>query len=105
MNRQREAGIDEKAMKTLAALSAVEFPANERNALRVDLCKILGYVERLKELDIEESETRFETDECVTPGAPDLSVPGLARSEAFRNAPDVQGSFFKAPPIIERLDS
>jgi len=104
MNRQQETIIDEKAMKILAALSAVDFPGDESDLLRADLQKIIGYVERLKELDIEETVSRLETEKSVTPGVPDLPVPGLARGEAFRNAPETQGSFFKAPPIIERLD-
>jgi aspartyl-tRNA(Asn)/glutamyl-tRNA(Gln) amidotransferase subunit C len=105
MSKGRESEIDEKLMNTLAALSAVEFPVDERNALRADLCKILGYVERLKELDLGETETPPETGICSAPDVPDVPAPGLARNEAFRNAPDIQGSFFKAPPIIERQDS
>ena len=105
MNKRQKAEIDKKAMKTLAALSAVEFTPDESDSLRADLQKILGYVESLKELEIEKNETRLEEGKDLTHGRPDLPRPGLGRNEAFRNAPDVQGPFFKVPPIIERLDS
>lgn len=103
MGKHREIEVGEGLMRTLAQLSAVELPQEESDSLRADLQRILSYVERLRELETPDAGT------CVHPREPaagerDAPRPGLARPEAFRNAPDVSGFFFKAPPIIERQD-
>jgi aspartyl-tRNA(Asn)/glutamyl-tRNA(Gln) amidotransferase subunit C len=104
MSEHRKTEIDKKLMETLAALSAVELTPDESAALRDDLRKILGYVERLGELDPGGTGTHRAAGDVPAAGRDDIAVRGLSRSGAFRNAPDIQGPFFKAPPIIERQD-
>jgi aspartyl-tRNA(Asn)/glutamyl-tRNA(Gln) amidotransferase subunit C len=104
MEENRKIQVDGELIGKLAALSAVELSPGESESLEADLRVILGYVERLGDLDIPEAQTRFEAGEDNIGGRPDTPAAGLAREEAFRNAPDIQGPFFKAPPIMERQD-
>jgi aspartyl-tRNA(Asn)/glutamyl-tRNA(Gln) amidotransferase subunit C len=103
MSGRLEIRINDELMRTLAQLSAVELPQKESDSLRADLQRILDYVERLSELEVEGVDAHVRARE-LDAGETDAPRTGLARPGAFRNAPDVSGSFFKAPPIIERQD-
>ena len=98
----RKVTVDEKLTERLAQLSSIELSAGECDALRSDLQRIISYVERLAQLDLEGVDAPgCQTRPCNVL-APDVPGPGLSRNAAFQNAPETHGLFFKAPPVIER---
>ena len=94
--------IDRKLIDTLARLASIELSPEERKTLRADMQKIVSYVRKLEELDLEDINVSNRLAEKGNVTEPDTPRPGLAREAAFQNAPDTHGRFFKAPPIIER---
>ncbi len=104
MDGHRKPEIDDGLVETLAALSAVELAPGEGESLRADLMEIIDYVERLRKLDPGGTGIRSGPESNLPRDREDTPTQSLARGDAFRNAPDIRGPFFKAPPIIERQD-
>jgi aspartyl-tRNA(Asn)/glutamyl-tRNA(Gln) amidotransferase subunit C len=105
--------VSEKDVSYVADLAHLELTETERARMLRDLNSILGYIERLNELDTSGVEpmaqvsTRYAGD--VEPGQafayvmrPDEPVPSLPHDEAMNNAPQTDGTFFKVPKVIER---
>jgi aspartyl-tRNA(Asn)/glutamyl-tRNA(Gln) amidotransferase subunit C len=105
--------VSEKDVSYVADLAHLELSENERAHMLRDLNSILGYIERLNELDTSGVEpmaqvsTRYTED--VEPGEAfaytmraDELTPCLPHDEAMQNAPQTDGTFFKVPKVIER---
>jgi aspartyl-tRNA(Asn)/glutamyl-tRNA(Gln) amidotransferase subunit C len=103
--------ITEKDVLYVADLANLELTDPERVRMVRDLNSILGYIDRLNELDTTNIPPMAETLTGVA-GSPDLMASGtlrqdellpcLPREDALENAPDTDGSFFKVPKVIEK---
>ncbi len=94
--------IDEAQVRHIAMLSRLELSDDEVAAFSDQLSDILGYVEKLNELDTEGVEPTahplplrnvLREDE---PGEP------LAVDDALANAPERAESFYKTPKVIDQ---
>ena len=105
--------VSEKDVSYVADLAHLELTEGERARMLRDLNSILGYIERLNELDtsgvepLAQVSTRFATHEdSGDPFAyamrPDELIPCLPHEDAISNAPQTDGTFFKVPKVIER---
>lgn len=105
--------VSEKDVNYVADLAHLELTEGERARMLRDLNSILGYIERLNELDTSGVEpmaqvsTRYAGD--VRPGEafayamrPDEPIASLPHEQAMSNAPQSDGTFFKVPKVIER---
>ena len=110
--------VNEKDVVYVADLSNLELTAEERARMVRDLNSILGYIDRLNQLDTSNVEPmaqvsdRYGVDQSK-PGSDRFAyasrediLEGLRKSlphqEALANAPDADGTFFKVPKVIER---
>ena len=110
--------VTEKDVAYVAELSNLELTEEERAHMVRDLNSILGYIDRLNQLDTSEVEPmaqvsdRYGVDtsklgsERFTYSAREDVLFGLRHSlphqEALANAPDADDNFFKVPKVIER---
>ncbi len=105
--------VSEKDVSYVADLAHLELTEGERARMLRDLNSILGYIERLNELDTSGVEpmaqvsTRYAGDADSGEAfayamRPDELVPCLPHDEAMSNAPQTDGRFFKVPKVIER---
>jgi aspartyl-tRNA(Asn)/glutamyl-tRNA(Gln) amidotransferase subunit C len=105
--------VSEKDVSYVADLTHLELTEGERAHMLRDLNSILGYIERLNELDTSGIEpmaqvsTRYAGD--VDAGEafayamrPDELIPSLPREVAMSNTTQTDGTFFKVPKVIER---
>ena len=94
--------VSDRDVLHVAALANLELTEDERTHLLRDLNSILGYVNRLNELDT----TGVPAMAAVSGPAPELRAdqpqPSLAHEDALRNAPDSDGVYFEVPKVIER---
>jgi aspartyl-tRNA(Asn)/glutamyl-tRNA(Gln) amidotransferase subunit C len=97
--------ITEKDVRYVAALANLELSEQEAAQLTADMDSILGYVEKLNELDT----TSVEPMAQVLYDAPeevalrtDTARPGLPREKSLLNAPESGAGHFKVPKVIER---
>ncbi len=84
----------------MAALAHIALDADREEALRLDLDRILEYVEKLNEVDTSGVEPAPE----VAGGDSALRADGrgssLDREEALANAPEVGDGHFKVPRVL-----
>ena len=104
--------VSEKDVSYVADLAHLELTAEERVRMLKDLNSILGFIERLNELDTSQVEpmaqvtsrynTKKDGDAFRYAMRADELRPSLAHEEAMQNAPQTDGTFFKVPKVIER---
>jgi aspartyl-tRNA(Asn)/glutamyl-tRNA(Gln) amidotransferase subunit C len=92
------ADIDVKYVAHLARLALS--PAEEQK-LGAQLGNILGYIEKLKELDVSQVEPTAHAVPLLNVTRPDEVRPSLPNSEALRNAPAQANGLFLVPKIVE----
>jgi aspartyl-tRNA(Asn)/glutamyl-tRNA(Gln) amidotransferase subunit C len=95
--------INDQDVAYVAELANLELTADERQRMVRDLNSILGYIDRLNELDTTDvppmAQTLLPPAEVLRADAP---RPSLPHAVALQNAPDSDGDFFKVPKVIEK---
>jgi aspartyl-tRNA(Asn)/glutamyl-tRNA(Gln) amidotransferase subunit C len=102
--------VTEKDVAYVAELAHLELVEAERARMVKDLNSILGYIDRLNQLDTANVEpmaqvaSRYggDSQDFANAMRPDEPRPCLAHDEALQNAPKSDGVFFKVPKVIER---
>ena len=101
--------VTEKDVSYVADLAYLELTEDERARMLKDLNSILGYIDRLNELDTSAVEPMAQVASRYGAGQdasgsmrPDELRPSLPHHEAMSNAPKTDGTFFKVPKVIER---
>lgn len=105
--------VTEKDVNYVADLAHLELTADERGRMLTDLNAILGYIDRLNELDTTNVEPMAQVASRYGAGVDgngsfadamreDELRPSLPHEEAMKNAPVTDGVFFKVPKVIER---
>ena len=110
--------VTEKDVAYVADLSNLELTEEERAHMVRDLNSILGYIDRLNQLDTSEVEPMAQVSDRYGVDAAKLGSerfasaeredvlfglrPSLPHQEALANAPDADDEFFNVPKVIER---
>ena len=110
--------VTEKDVAYVADLANLELTEEERRGMLRDLNSILGYVDRLNELDTSDVppmvqvSDRYGVDQAkqgserFAYASREDILEGLRKSvphdEALANAPDADEDFFRVPKVIER---
>lgn len=85
----------------LAQLSSLQLDDTEAEALRVDLERILGYIEQLSELDTEGVEPTYQVTDLQNVWRDDVVDDyGLGRDELLSLAPDAEKNQIKVPKVL-----
>ena len=90
--------FDVKYVANLARLSLTEA---EEQKLGSQLESILGYIEKLKEVDVSNVEPTAHAFPLVNVWRADEIKPGLTNEEALQNAPSKANGLFVVPKIVE----
>jgi len=103
--------VTDKEVSYVASLANLQLTGDERAAMVRDLNAILGYIDRLNELDTKD----VTLVQAQTPGADaeDFSYSwrddireglrkSLSHDEAMQNAPATDGKYFEVPKVIEK---
>jgi aspartyl-tRNA(Asn)/glutamyl-tRNA(Gln) amidotransferase subunit C len=85
----------------VARLARLALTDEERERYTAQLNEILGYVEKLKELDVEGVEPTAHVVPLCNVTRPDRSRPSYGRDEMLANAPKRVDGFFKVPKMLE----
>ncbi|OGP21846.1 MAG: asparaginyl/glutamyl-tRNA amidotransferase subunit C [Deltaproteobacteria bacterium GWA2_55_10] len=93
--------ITKKDVIKVADLARLALTENETEIYTTQLTRILGYVEKLSELDTTGVEPTTYTVPLKTALREDRVRESLPREEALKNAPEAERGCFKVPQIIE----
>ena len=85
----------------VARLARLALTPDEEQKLGAQLASILGYVEKLKELDVSQVEPTAHAMPLVNVVRSDAVRPSLPHEEALRNAPATANGLFIVPKIVE----
>ncbi len=94
--------VNDALVDKLATLSQLRFHETEKAEIRADLEKMIGFVEKLNELDLGGVEPLLHMSGEQNVLREDLISGQLTREEAFRNAPFHDAEFFKVPKVIKK---
>jgi aspartyl-tRNA(Asn)/glutamyl-tRNA(Gln) amidotransferase subunit C len=88
-------------VKYVAHLARLALTPDEEKKLGAQLGNILGYIEKLRELDVSNVEPTAHAVPMVNVTRADDIRPSLPHAEALRNAPRQTGGLFIVPKIVE----
>jgi aspartyl-tRNA(Asn)/glutamyl-tRNA(Gln) amidotransferase subunit C len=88
-------------IKYVAHLARLQLTPEEEKKLGAQLDNILGYIEKLNELDVSGVEPTARAVPMVNVTRPDEIRPSLSHEDALRNAPAQANGLFIVPKIVE----
>jgi aspartyl-tRNA(Asn)/glutamyl-tRNA(Gln) amidotransferase subunit C len=88
-------------VKYVAHLARLALTPDEEKKLANQLGNILGYIEKLNELDVAGVEPTAHAVPMVNVTRPDEIRPSLPHNDALRNAPAKANGLFIVPKIVE----
>lgn len=94
--------VTNEMIDRLAHLSRLTFSDEEKTELKQDLEKMIGFVEKLKEVDTTGAEPLLHISEAVNVLREDEIKQTITKQEALINAPRTDGNYFIVPKVIKR---
>jgi aspartyl-tRNA(Asn)/glutamyl-tRNA(Gln) amidotransferase subunit C len=88
-------------VKYVAHLARIKLSPEEEAKLGAQLGNILGYIAKLKEVDVSHVEPTAHAFPLVNVTRPDETRPSLPHEDAMRNAPAKANGLFVVPKIVE----
>lgn len=94
--------VNDQLVDKLAHLSRLQFTDTEKTGIKNDLQRMIGFVEKLNELDLSGVEPLLHMSPEVNVLRDDEIRGSVSRDEALRNAPLHDEQFFKVPKVIKK---
>jgi len=94
--------VTDELIDKLAALSKLNFNDEEKIEIRSDLERMIGFVEKLQEVDTDGLEPLLHMVDRVNIWREDVPSGEINRELALKNAPAHDHQFFKVPKIIRK---
>ena len=88
-------------VRVVAALARLEFDAREERRLTLELNRILGYMEKLSELDTEDIEPTSHVVPIANAFRRDEVVEFADPEAILASAPQRQESYYRVPKVID----
>jgi aspartyl-tRNA(Asn)/glutamyl-tRNA(Gln) amidotransferase subunit C len=88
-------------VRYVAHLARLSLSPDEEQKIGAQLGNILGYIEKLKEVDVTGVEPTAHAFPLVNVTRPDEVRPSISNAEALRNAPVTANGLFIVPKIVE----
>jgi aspartyl-tRNA(Asn)/glutamyl-tRNA(Gln) amidotransferase subunit C len=97
--------INDPMVDKLAHLSRLQFNENEKAEIKNDLQRMISFVEKLNELNLDGVEPLLHMSSEVNVLREDEIKGSISRSAALKNAPLHDEQFFKVPKVIKAPNS
>ena len=94
--------VNDALIDKLAHLSRLEFSKEEKEEIKNDLEKMIGFINKLNELDTTGVEPLLHMSENVNVFRKDEVEGEISKEDVFRNAPSHDDNFFKVPKVIKK---
>ena len=101
VNTMQEPRISREEVAHVARLARLELSGAELEQMRLELERILAYIDKLRALPTDGVEPTSHAVPLVNVMRDDEPAPSLPPSEMLANAPDPAGGRFRVPRIIE----
>jgi aspartyl-tRNA(Asn)/glutamyl-tRNA(Gln) amidotransferase subunit C len=97
--------VNDELIEKLAHLSRLEFNEAEKEDIKKDLEKMIGFIDKLNELDTTGVEPLLHMSENVNILREDEITGMVSREDALKNAPLHDDRFFKVPKVIKNKEA
>ena len=94
--------ITNKLIQDIAALAKLEFDEQSAKQMKADLEKIIGFVDKLNEIDTEGVDPLIYLSEEVNVLREDEIKAVVSQVEALKNAPEKDSDYFKVPTVLKK---
>lgn len=94
--------VDEKLIDDLAHLARLEFKQDEKVRIQNDLNRMIGFLNKLNELDTSNVEPLIYMSDERNLLRDDVAETGLSQKDALKNAPKKDSDYFKVPKVIDK---
>ena len=94
--------VNDAMVEKLAHLSRLQFNEIEKAEIKSDLQRMIAFVEKLDELDLDGVEPLLHMSDEVNVLRDDEVKGSVSREEALKNAPLHDEQFFKVPKVIKK---
>jgi aspartyl-tRNA(Asn)/glutamyl-tRNA(Gln) amidotransferase subunit C len=93
--------VSREQVRYIATLARLRFTDEEEERLAGQMNDILGYVEKLDELDTSGVQPMSHVLDLHNVVREDVAETRISRDEALKNAPDADSVYIRAPKVIE----
>ena len=93
--------IDKETARRVAHLARIEVAEAELGPLAAELSGILGFMEELREVDVEGVEPMTSVTPMKLYWRADVVTDGGHPDKVLENAPDARAGFFTVPKVVE----
>ncbi len=94
--------VNDALVEKLARLSRLHFDDAEKAGIKKDLQQMIGFVEKLNELNLEGVSPLLHMGGEINVLRDDEVKGSVSREEALKNAPAHDQQFFKVPKVIKK---
>ena len=94
--------VDDKLIANLSRLAKLKFDEESSKRMKSDLKTILGFVDRISEVDTEGIEPLVYMSEEVNVWRADEIAYEVSQENALKNAPQKDSDYFKVPIILKK---
>lgn len=94
--------VNEELVDKLAHLAKLEFSKDQKAAMVADFQKILDFVGKLEELDVEGVEPLIHLTSHSARLRQDLPLATISHEEALKNTPLADSDYFKVPKVLAK---
>ena len=94
--------VNDELVNNIAQLARLRFEDHEKEEIKVDLQKMIVFIEKLNELDTTGVEPLLHMSDNINVLREDEVNGSVTREEALSNAPNHDDQFFKVPKVIKK---
>jgi aspartyl-tRNA(Asn)/glutamyl-tRNA(Gln) amidotransferase subunit C len=94
--------VNDAMVEKLAHLARLKFNEEEKQEIKSDLQRMISFVEKLNELNLDGVEPLLHLSDEVNVLREDEIKGSVSREEALKNAPLHDGEFIKVPKVIKK---
>ena len=94
--------VNNKLIQDLSRLAKLKFDASESEKMKGDLEKMIGFVDKLSEIDTEGIEPLIYLSEEKNVLRVDEVSNEVSQKDALKNAPEKDSDYFKVPTVLKK---
>ena len=93
--------IDKETVARVANLARISIPDEELENVAKELSNIIGFMEQLNEVNVDNVEPMTSVTPTVLKKRTDVVNDGNQQSKVLSNAPDTREGFFAVPKVVD----
>ena len=94
--------VNDELVDKLANLARLQFEGEEKEAIKIDLQKMIRFIDKLNEIDTTGVEPLLHMSDNINVLRKDEVKGSISREDGLKNAPLHDGVFFKVPKVIKK---